>query len=190
MFTIQECKVNSFVKRYKNHEVVIDGLTFHHQITIIKGENGSGKSTLLKAMAELIRYDGEILINKSISYMHEHTTLPSDITLRVFFDGLLGLQKKQNKDKIIELCTLFQLLDKLEEPINALSKGMKTKVNLIQCLLEEKSIYLLDEPFNGLDEQSVKELIDYMKKYKHKMFIITSHIFFDTSMIACDVVYL
>ncbi len=190
MFTIQECKVNSFVKRYKNHEVVLNGLTFDQQITIIKGENGSGKSTLLKAMAELIRYDGDIVMNKSVSYMHEHTTLPSDITLQVFFDGLLGLQKKQNKEKIVELCTLFQLLDKLEEPINALSKGMKTKVNLIQCLLEEKAIYLLDEPFNGLDEQSVNELTNYMKQHQNKMFIITSHIFFDTSMIECGVVYL
>ncbi len=114
MFTIQECMVNDFVKTYKNHQVVIHQLTFNQQITMIKGENGSGKSTLLKAMASLIQYEGDIQISSSISYMHEHTTLPSDITLRVFFEGLLKLQKDPDKEKLEELLMLFQLKEKYE----------------------------------------------------------------------------
>jgi len=190
MFTIQECTVNAFLKRYKNHEVRINTLSFSQQITIIKGENGCGKSTLLKAMAELIRYDGDIVMSKSVSYMDEQPFLPSDVTLRVFLNGLLKLQKRPNKEILKELCLLFHLSEKIDEPIKALSKGMKTKVNLIQCLMEERDVYLLDEPFSGLDEQSVKKLINYMKKHPKKMYIITSHIFFDTSMIDCEVVYL
>jgi len=190
MFTIQECMVNNFVKTYKNHQVVINQLRFDQQITMIKGENGSGKSTLLKAMASLIQYEGDIKISHSISYMHEQTTLPSDITLRVFFEGLLKLQKQPNKEKLDELLTMFQLKGKYDELINALSKGMKTKVNLIQCLLQDSEVYLLDEPFNGLDQFSVKQLFSYMKQQKDKQFVVTSHIFFDTSHIDCEVVYL
>lgn len=182
--------VKNFIKTYKNHQVVINALTFEKQITVIKGENGSGKSTLLKAMASLIRYDGEISLPSSVSYMHEQTTFPEDITVSVFFEGLLSLQKNQDQKKLQDLCKLFQLDHKMDVLIKTLSKGMKTKVNLIQCLLEDKDVYLLDEPFSGLDVQSVKDLVSYMKDHDEKMFIVTSHIFFDVSSLDCGVVYL
>jgi len=190
MLTIHECSVKNFKKDYGNHEVVLRSLVMDEQITIIKGANGSGKSTLLKAMASLTQYEGQIQRAKRVGFMHEEVSFPMDISLMDFLDCLAQVSKTKNVKKIDHLIDLFSLRDKLKEPIRKLSKGMKMKVNILQCLMEEKDLYLLDEPFNGLDQKSVESLIAYMKKEKHKQFILTSHIFFDATLLDCKVIIL
>ncbi len=166
-------KIKEFVKTYPSKTIHIHNLEIHHRVTILKGENGSGKSTLLKGLMNLISYEGNIENAYSLSYMPENPFFPLDITLDDFLCNLT--QKKENEYNYKQLIALFQLEDKVNERINTLSKGMKAKLNLVQCLMKGADIYILDEPLSGLDDQSVKLLIEYMNK-SEKSFIISSHI--------------
>jgi len=190
MLTIQEVSVKNVRKTYKNHQVSIRELSFTKAITIIKGENGSGKSTLLKAMASLISYEGEIVKPVRVGFMQEEVSLPLDISLKLFLSSLRSIGQKTSQKRLDYFIDLFSLREKLEDKLGALSKGMRMKVNLIQCLMEEKDLYLLDEPFSGLDKKSVRTLVSYMHKQTNKKFIVTSHIFFDVSDLDCEVLYL
>ena len=57
------------------------------------------------------------------------------------------------------------------------STGMKQKLKLAQALMEDSKILILDEPFNGLDKDSVLYFRDMLKKLKAdgKTIILTSH---------------
>jgi ABC-2 type transport system ATP-binding protein len=157
-------------KSYKTVEVSIQDIVISNRITIIKGPNGCGKSTLLKAIMGWIQYTGEIKINGSVSYMPEHHSFPKDITVRTF---LLGLH--HDIQSIHSLLRQFHLEDKIDAMIETLSKGMKAKLNMVQCFLLERDIYLLDEPFSGLDVDSVKMVSQYINT-SQKVFVITTHI--------------
>ena len=156
-------KISNFSKQYRNINVEMKDIDSEERIIVLKGENGSGKSTVLKAMNRLISYQGDIISEGSISYMNESIRFP-----RNYMD-------QAPSDRVIRLIDQFELTDKINEKIHTLSKGMKMKLQLICTFLIERDIYLLDEPFSGLDDDSVKLLVDYIQK-SNKRFVITSHI--------------
>ena len=166
-------QINDFFKKYKRVIISIERLEISTGITLLIGENGSGKSTILKAISGLIQYEGEIISDCKVSYMSEFSSFPYDVSV---FDFLSIINKlhRGNHEKMMELLLFFTLDDKLLEPLSSLSKGMKAKVNLIQCLMYDADLYLLDEPFSGLDQDSVEKLLEYVKN-SEKSFLISSH---------------
>ena len=66
------------------------------------------------------------------------------------------------------------------------SLGMKQKLGIAQAIMENPQVIILDEPFNGIDEKSVKKIRDLLLKMKEqdKLIIITSHIKEDIKSIA------
>ena len=170
----------------ENDHVKIDKISINKRVTLFIGKNGSGKSTLLKAVSNLISYEGEIITSKSISYMPENPIFPKEITVKEFLFNLYQLEP--NDYDYNDLIVKFGLKDKIHEKINALSKGMQAKLNLIQSLMVDKDLYLLDEPLSGLDETSTKILVDYIKNSK-KNFIISSHLEETFLGLECEVIY-
>lgn len=166
-------KVTNFQKEYKDITVTVNDLTITKRISIIIGDNGSGKSTLLKAIASLIKYKGTIESSSTYSYMPEHPHFPLDVSVIEFFN-CHQLIHQYNQSDLLDLIFLFNIEKKLESKLNTLSKGMKMKVNLIASLTVSSDVYLLDEPFSGLDTDSVEKLIEYIIK-SDDQFIITSH---------------
>ena len=61
------------------------------------------------------------------------------------------------------------------------SLGMRQKLSIAQAIMEHQKVILLDEPFNGIDRQSVVAIKEYLKKVKNedKLIIITTHIMDD-----------
>ena len=121
----------------------------------IKGENGS-----------VVRnYD-------SYCYMPEKTVLPDFITIIDFLKDLAYLSNNCNYEEYLEMFNMdrFQL-------ISSLSKGNKQKVALIQLLMEDKDLYVLDEPTNGLDQESINLLVRLLKEKnkKGKTIIVVTH---------------
>jgi ABC-2 type transport system ATP-binding protein len=166
-------QIEHFYKRYRNKTVELPSITINSPITLILGKNGSGKSTLLKAITKQISFQGTISKQLKISYMPEFPSFPLDITVKEF---LLNLYQPSNNDyDYNQLLTVFGLRSKVNAYIKDLSKGMKTKLNVIQCLMRNAELYCLDEPFNGLDEKSKKILISLIQSKQDHYFLITSH---------------
>jgi len=183
-------EINNFRKQYSSLLVRLEDIKITKRVNLLIGKNGSGKSTLLKAIAQLIKYEGEISCDKKICFMSEHVSYPLDLDLGTFIKHLIKVSLSSIKEEERqELLVSFNLENKLEEKLHSLSRGMSSKVNIIQCLMEEADIYLLDEPLSGLDKLGVKNLINYIKS-SNKVFIISTHLNNDFKEICDEVFYL
>jgi len=183
-------EVSNFSKQYHNILVKISDINFTKRVSLLVGENGSGKTTVLKAIANFIKYDGDITYDKKICFMSEKVNYPLDLELTTFLDHLNNISSNPiDIDRIDKLLVNFNLFDKQNEQLHNLSKGMKAKVNLVQCLMEEADIYLLDEPLSGLDDDGVRNLLEYIEKSK-KHFVISTHLANDFSDISDEIFYL
>ena len=148
------------------------------QIHGLLGLNGSGKTTLFNAIYGLKKMkSGEITINnnklqkKNIAYLETVNYFYPNITGEEY----LSLFINQNFD-IKEWNKLFGL--PLNKIIETYSTGMKKKLSIFGILKLDKSILILDEPFNGLDLETSRTLKLILLKLKEagKTIIISSHI--------------
>ena len=158
----------------------------------IVGENGAGKTTLFRCISELESYKG--LISSDFNNLKEHLgLLPTE---PFFFSKITGkeyIQLLANARQIelsnIEDKNIFDL--PLNQYASTYSTGMKKKLALTAILLQKNDVFILDEPFNGVDIQSnliITEIINRFKELE-KTVIISSHIF-STLAETCDEIYL
>ncbi len=166
------------------HDCCIHGLV---------GLNGAGKTTLLNTLYGLKqRSEGEILYKsgpvkrKQIAYLETINYFYPRITGNEY----LGLFKKQNPDfEIDKWNELFELpLDML---IDKYSNGMKRKLALMGIVSLNREILILDEPFNGLDMETVQKVKMLLPQLKStKTILITSHILESLTNICDSISYL
>lgn len=142
----------------------------------IAGANGAGKTTLINILSGLnAPTSGKILINRlnykenyrnikrligtitSKSFLYEELSIYENLK---FYSKLYSVyEKSEFKEKIERYANNFNLSDWIYEPISYLSTGMKQKVEIIRILIHNPSILFLDEPFSGLDFNSINLLI-------------------------------
>ncbi|MBE7302257.1 ATP-binding cassette domain-containing protein [Staphylococcus epidermidis] len=164
-----------------NKQNILNDLNFRvpkHSITLVNGKNGSGKSITLKIIAGLItQFDGSLLINGKISYAVDIFPNNLSLTINEYFEFLLKVHSNnQTKVKLNYLINHLKLSSFLNQKLKDCSKGTKQKVNVIQCLIKNADIYILDEPFSGLDQNATKFLINYLDWLKlSSTIILTSH---------------
>ena len=148
---------------------------------LLTGENGSGKSTLLKAI-----FSGQdkkqIQWNKKgerdrVSYLGHELGLYTSLTLEENLEYFSRISKKPiSKSKLIGITEKFGLGKRVRDPVHTYSEGMKRKAGIIRALLVDAELLLMDEPFNGLDSNSVDILSALLKDIgKSTTFIIVSH---------------
>ena len=144
---------------------------FNGSCLFIKGENGIGKTTLLKILANLFeKNSGDIFYNginiklalkeylSLISFLDNTSILQKNATIfenLQFWAGIYGTELN-----ISSALRVFSLEKYAETKIHLLSKGIKQKAMLSLLLLHNSTIWLLDEPFNSLDEEGVNILIN------------------------------
>ena len=163
-------------------------------ITALIGLNGAGKSTTIKHILGLLRpMDGEIKVNgitirennekyrKSISYIQESPVLYDELTLEEHINltaMAYGLNVKEAWEKADVLLKLFKLSDKKKFFPVHFSKGMKQKVMIICSFLVEPNLYIIDEPFLGLDPIAINDLINLMceKRDNGASILMSTHI--------------
>ena len=163
-------------------------------ITALIGLNGAGKSTTIKHILGLLRpMDGEIKVNgitirennekyrKSISYIPESPVLYDELTLEEHINltaMAYGLNMKEAWEKADVLLKLFKLSDKKKFFPVHFSKGMKQKVMIICSFLVEPNLYIIDEPFLGLDPIAINDLINLMceKRDNGASILMSTHI--------------
>ena len=163
-------------------------------ITALIGLNGAGKSTTIKHILGLLcPMDGEIKVNgitirennekyrKSISYIPESPVLYDELTLEEHINltaMAYGLNMKEAWEKADVLLKLFKLSDKKKFFPVHFSKGMKQKVMIICSFLVEPNLYIIDEPFLGLDPIAINDLINLMceKRDNGASILMSTHI--------------
>lgn len=178
---------------YNGKSNVIDSLNLplvRNNIHGVVGLNGAGKTTLLNSIYGLtkrnsgeVSCDGRNINKKDISYLVTENYFYSDITAREY----LSLFKNPlfDLDKWNELFSL-----PLDNIIDSYSTGMKKKLALLGILKQDKSIMILDEPFNGLDIETCRIIRSILLRLKDrgKTIIITSHII-ETLTNLCDFIH-
>jgi ABC transporter related len=184
-------KVEKLNFKYEDKEVLNDfNLSILDKgITILCGQNGSGKTTFLNILSGVI-YDENIegnffwkgaktdlsFVRKNIAYAYSNPQL---------FGGLSGLENIklckslfQEKDSYVEKCKkmsrMFNIYEDLDRDFLSYSSGMKQKLWLSVILSRSVSLYLLDEPFNTLDEESVEVLMEILCDGEHT-YLVVSH---------------
>lgn len=155
----------------------------------VVGRNGSGKTMLLRIISGLIiptsgtvDFDGKQL-HKDISFPPSIGLIiekPEFLGYMTGYDNLkqlAAIKEVVSEDTIKEYMRMFSLNPLSNLPMRKYSLGMKQKIGIIQAIMENPDILILDEPFNGLDEQSVLLLRQLLLEYKNagKLIIITSH---------------
>ena len=154
------------------------------------GANGAGKSTTIQSMMGTIPFfQGEITID-TYGYVPERPILYEYYTLWEHIDLLIrtiGQDENELKHRAKELCRVFRLNDKLYEYPIHFSKGMQQKVMLILALMPKYDLYILDEPFMGLDPQAIRKLIQLIEEYKSQgaAILMSTHAL-DTAEKICD----
>lgn len=182
--------IESLYKSYGNKNVLKNiNLTFKKgEIIGVVGENGAGKSTLFKCMIGFENYDGLIEYDKGI-LKNVTGFLPTNPYFLSKITGLEYLQLLCNARNInasdIKEKNIFEL--PLNQYAETYSTGMKKKLALTGTLILNNEIFILDEPFNGVDIHSniiIKEIILKLKEL-NKIVILSSHIF-STLNETCD----
>jgi iron complex transport system ATP-binding protein len=151
------------------------------------GANGAGKSSLLRAVAQLVRYDGDVRIGgqamadlptrrraRLVAYVPQQPELPAgmsvlDYTLlgRTPHIGYFGVESKQDRRHCAELLDRIGLAGLTERLLSTLSGGELQRAVLARALAQDAPVLLLDEPTSALDlgrRVDALELVDELRR--------------------------
>ncbi len=169
-------QVNNLSKEYSGQKI-FSGLSFtisERQKVGIIGRNGAGKSTLFKIITSEEKTDsGEIIINAeaNIGYLKQNDEYLKD-------ESALDYLKRQSgrpEWRVCQVASKFELdNEKLKQEAISLSGGWRMRLKLTGMLLKDPNLFLLDEPSNYLDLNTLILLEDYLRAY-HGSFLIISH---------------
>ena len=160
---------------FRDENLIFENLNLslgNGQITQIRGKNGSGKTTFLKVILNLLSSKtGEIFwegqnINKNIfnfynqiTYIADHNTSSRKLAVLDNIKFWKGLSSSNlSDDEILLLLETFNLKKYLNTETMYLSSGEVKKLELLRLILEQKKIWILDEPYNHLDDSSIEIL--------------------------------
>lgn len=130
------------------------------EVAALIGENGAGKSTLLKGIAGTLPCSGKIEIKDSFLYVGHENCLNLNLSVienLLFFFNVFDL--KYSLEKIDSALHSFGLLKMKNKLVGELSFGQKKKIHLSRLFFQSAKLWLLDEPFSGLDENAIEILI-------------------------------
>lgn len=173
-------QINCLSKSYAKTKV-LQNLSVAYESGMIYGlvgENGAGKTTLFSCIMGIADYEGSIqkAPGISIGYLPAENHFYTLITGQEYLDFCLKAKGKIiEKIKIEEANEVFQL--PLQRYASEYSTGMKKKLALMALLLQDNDLYILDEPFNGVDLYGCIQLKKIIRSLKTngKTILLPSH---------------
>ncbi len=173
-------------------EQVLDHISFTippGNIYGVVGNNGSGKTVLMKCICGFMKYDaGKIIVNGK--QVGREVDFPDHLGVIIETPGfipnlsgyknlkiLAALKGRIGKAEIRETLQRVGLQPDLKKPVAKYSLGMRQRLGIAQAIMEDPSVLVLDEPFNGLDKYGVVEIRALLKELKAdgKSILLASH---------------
>lgn len=167
------------------------------------GLNGAGKSTTIKHIMGLLNpFEGTIQIDgltiheqpeeyrKKIGFIPETPLLYEELTLKEHIEMTImayDLDPAASWSQANELLKMFRLTDRLDWFPTDFSKGMKQKVMIVSAFVINPSLFIIDEPFLGLDPLAIRDLIQLMEDRKKEgaSLLMSTHVLANAERI-CD----
>ena len=198
-----ELKIERITKYYGKTAGIIDlsAKLLSNNIYALVGHNGSGKSTTLNILAGILEQDrgtvsidGKEINKKNVGFLPENNPLDGEFYVReaiklyaAFYEKRKNRIDKNWQETLIEKVGLEKVLNK---KLRELSKGYRQRMGIVMALLHNPDVLLLDEPFNGLDPEQLKEFISFMKELKKgKIILISTHLINEVKVMADDFLY-
>lgn len=178
--------------------------TVQRGITGVVGPNGAGKTTLFRLLLGQIRPSSGTLrafgqdpwnnpvVQARLAYCPEVETVPAGIGAFDWLVGLgmiSGLSTGEAKSRArLQLDRVKLASPHWKKRLTSLSKGMRQRVKLAQCLLHEPELVILDEPMNGLDPMGREEMAGVLRDLARegRSVVISSHILHDLEALCAE----
>lgn len=159
-------------KVYAGNKVGIDSLTLDinpGDLYGFIGHNGAGKTTTLRCVAGIMPFDsGTVLVEgidvtedaigakRLIGYIPDTPELYGHLTGLQYLSFVASVFEldEVHRDSALQFAADFEIADDLALQINAYSHGMKQKLALVSTFMRDPKLFLLDEPFSGLDPKA------------------------------------
>jgi len=167
------------------------------------GPNASGKTTLLKVIAGLLQPTaGEVRYvdnaeagpdaRKTIGFCPDTMVFPNWMRVRDAFTFYRDMYPDYSQSRADELVNILELQGVLNDPVRRLSKGMKERLVLGLTYSRETSLYLLDEPLDGIDPVGKTKVINAILAMQPEgaSTLISTHMLKDTERILTSVNFL
>ena len=166
------------------------------------GPNGCGKTTLMRCICGFTRPDGGTvtvdgrIIGKDCDFAPSTGIIIETPGFLPGYSGrrnlamLAGISGLATGERIDEVIRLVGLDPDNKKPVGKYSLGMRQRLGIAQAIMEDPAALILDEPFNGLDKDGVRDIHELLKKEKArgKTIILASHSAKDIRQ-ACDIEY-
>lgn len=181
---------------YEENNKIVEDLSFkinRGEIVGLIGPNGAGKSTTIKTILGLLENtNGKInfINNHTYAYIPERPVFYDELTLWEHLDlaaGVMEVEDLEFKERAMRLVKLFHMEKVIHKLPSTFSKGMQQKVMLITAFLIKPDIYIIDEPFVGLDPMAMQDFLTLIDKEKQRGagILMSTHVL-DTAEKVCD----
>lgn len=156
------------------------------QIIGIIGPNGSGKTTLLKTIMGLLKPSSGYVkifdknldeVRERIAYVPQRESVDWDFPASVFDVVMMGRYRKNNlfkRTNKLDVDIVLQNIEKVglsefkNRQISQLSGGQQQRVFIARALVQQADVYLMDEPFVGVDAATENAILKLLKEMKEK----------------------
>ncbi|MGB9726100.1 MAG: ABC transporter ATP-binding protein [Fervidicoccaceae archaeon] len=163
---------------------VISGISFElkrGEVLGIVGPNGAGKSTLLRIIAGIIEADsGTVEVRGKIGYTPQDNLLLPWFNLEeniLLAAKLSGVKEREAMERLTSIAEKLGIGEHLKKRVRDVSGGTARKAAIARSLIISPDILILDEPYTGLDRDSIGSLQSSLKRLREERMgmIIVSH---------------
>jgi len=184
----------------------VQGISFearNGEVTGLLGPNGAGKTTTLRMLYSLLPPDaGEIRIDdldplrdamaikNTIGVVPDNRGLYARMTAREnihYYGELHGMTDAAIRKRIEEFVNILNMAEFIDRRAGGFSQGQRVKVAIARAMVHDPQTVLLDEPSNGLDVMSTRELRKYIQSLKTagRSVVLSTHIMQEVTAL-CD----
>lgn len=176
-------------------------------VTGLLGSNGAGKSTFIKLALGLYQPSrgavtvfgapprNNLDVLRRIGYCPELDTFYDNMTGYEYVYWLSrywGMSARNAGIAAEQACERVRMLDRMDDPIEEYSKGMRQRIKIAQALATDPDLLFLDEPMAGLDPQGREEMFGLIRELGNNGYsvVVSSHILYEVERVTDNVVLL